>query len=287
MPTPIVTEDLKASMSRSLPAFIAWTVVAFLGVFGLVVWGLAAPAAVAAGARASVSAWSFIATFGVATAIMLVFLRWFKSPGAVVTLLRVSLVLGVVLLAWRLGGEAYAVAAVPTVVLAAFLYRRVWAVDLVVIAACAGIAIEVGAAMTVWTAVIVLAFLAVYDLVAVFGTKHMVFMAERLMGERAIFALAIPSDAKAWLADFGATTGPRRYALLGMGDLVLPTVLFAAAYRATPSAAVATAGGIIAGVFVLAYWLKRRNFAPLPALPPLAGGAVVGFLVWLGCWWVF
>jgi presenilin-like A22 family membrane protease len=224
--------------------------------------------------------------FAVVTAVMLVMLRKMQSPGAVVILMRVSLVLGVSLLAWRLGGEPMAVAAVPTVVLGSFLYRRVWAVDLAVLAASAGIAIEVGVAMVAPSAVTVLAFLAVYDLVAVFGTKHMTFMAERLMSGRAIFALAVPFDRSVWLSDFAAPATTRRYALLGIGDLVIPTILFVSAYRLTPSAAYATGAGIVAGVAALSIWLKKRNYTPLPALPPLAGGAVVGFMLWWAAIWI-
>lgn len=280
-----MTDSLSPSERKNDRDFFLWAAGAFILVFALV-W-LAAGHPSPGGPAPTITAGFFLATFAAATVVLLVLVRAMRSPVTVVMLMRVSLTVGVALLAWRLGGEGAAVLSLPLTVLLAFGYARVWAVDAAVIAAAAGIAVEVGTSMNPLGVAIILALLSVYDVIAVFGTRHMVYLGERLAADRAVFALVIPLQKNAWTAPF-ASVGPaggrdgtaakRAFSFLGIGDLVLPTLLVAAALTRSFFAAGLTALGILGGVAALAFWLlPRRRGGMLPALPPLALGAVIGF----------
>jgi len=129
----------------------------------------------------------------------------------------------------------------------------------------AGVGAFLGASLAVFPAVLLLLVLSVYDLVAVFWTKHMVTLAEKAKG-RLPFMFLIPYR--------GRNLG------LGTGDLAIPLVFTVSVFKdySLFNAAVTSLGGLV-GLLALFLYIQTRRKVTLPALPPLVLGLVAGFVV--------
>lgn len=137
------------------------------------------------------------------------------------------------------------------------------------------------------TIIILLAALAVYDIISVYVTKHMVKMAEAMIEKHLIFGFIIPEKIK---YNFWTTEKARPGSgviFLGGGDVGLP--LFLVANVASSS----LAQGIVVAIFAilgmtLSYWLfvSQKFKKPMPALPPISMMTILGYLlvrmIWVG-----
>ncbi len=124
-----------------------------------------------------------------------------------------------------------------------------------------------GSSLDVLPAAILATLLAIYDVVAVFYTKHMVTLAKNLNQREAAFSLKI--------------TGNKEKLELGTGDLVIPAMLIVAANKVGIKIllfslpAVFGLIGSILGIGILLWFLeKHRGY--WPALPPITLGTLLG-----------
>lgn len=167
-----------------------------------------------------------------------------------------------------------------------------YVVDAVGILVAAGAASIFGISLGILPVVVLLAALAVYDALAVYKTKHMLALADSVMELRLPVLLVIP---KVWHYRFRAEVARFREAaeakdepeqeaaerdalFMGLGDLVMPTILVVSAlvFGSGATAAGGAAAGTLAGFAVLmSFVLKGR---PQAGLPLLNGGALVGFV---------
>lgn len=156
----------------------------------------------------------------------------------------------------------------------------------------------VGALLGTWLglvpAVALAILLGLYDILAVFFTKHMIELAKGLSSRGAAFSVKItagsgkaaklerkgrkPSKAKA-----GSKTAMVRQRAfeaieLGTGDLVIPAMLLVSALNTGVTYAVAAFIGAGLGMVGLLFLLERRR-GYYPALPPLAGGSMLAMLL--------
>ncbi|MFH1721887.1 MAG: presenilin family intramembrane aspartyl protease [Candidatus Altiarchaeota archaeon] len=120
-----------------------------------------------------------------------------------------------------------------------------------------------GASLAFITALILVLILAVYDFIAVFGTKHMVTLAEESKGKYS-FMVSAPFDE----GELG----------LGTGDLAIPLVFTVSVLRdySIYSALTTSLGGFL-GLASLIYLITQKKKATLPALPPITIGLLLGF----------
>jgi presenilin-like A22 family membrane protease len=145
-------------------------------------------------------------------------------------------------------------------------------------------------------AIILLGALAVYDALAVYGTEHMLTLAESVTELKLPLVLVVPlTAAYSFRADeaMGGREGDepreREAFFIGLGDAVMPSILVASAavFVDAPSLgvtglalnlpALAAMVGTLAGLGALLYFVaKGRAHAGLPLLN---GGAIAGFLV--------
>ena len=107
--------------------------------------------------------------------------------------------------------------------------------------------------------------LAAYDYYAVFKSKHMVTLAKGLNDRNAAMALTVKSG--------------KESVQLGTGDVVMPAALCVAAVKVSPAATALAFAGTMLGCLALLYVLENRK-GYFPALPPLVGGALLGWLAW-------
>lgn len=191
---------------------------------------------------------------------------------------------------WPFGlSVGLAVAAAALSVLALYKHPEWYVIDTVGILVAAGTAAIFGISLGIVPVIVLLAGLAVYDAIAVYRTKHMLSLADTVIELRLPVLLVIPKVAhyrfleeQAKVKEASPETKPEREAMfMGLGDLVMPTILVVSALEfAKPGwgslPALGAAIGTLVGYAVLmGYVLKGR---PQAGLPLLNGGSIVGFL---------
>lgn len=204
-------------------------------------------------------------------------------------------------------------------IVAALLVHPEWyVIDAAGVLMAAGAAGLFGISFGILPALVLLVALAVYDAVSVYGTEHMLTLAEGVMDLDVPILLVVPTTLSFSMADVAgaeeaATDGPaadgrgsgvtddsdgpieqgaieRDALFLGLGDVVIPTVLVASAgfflQRQTDQLisgfalnlpALGAMIGTIAGLLALLGLVFRGR--PHAGLPLLNGGAIVGYLV--------
>lgn len=151
-----------------------------------------------------------------------------------------------------------------------------------------------GISLEILPVMILLIVLAVYDAVSVYGTKHMVALADGVTQMRLPILLVIPKkrgysylQAKP-LKEQLEEGGEREAMFMGLGDVIIPGVLIASAFNFLPTDAVsgisgnllvamgALVGSVIGFGALMTYVLKGN---PQAGLPLLNGGTIIGYAV--------
>jgi presenilin-like A22 family membrane protease len=132
-------------------------------------------------------------------------------------------------------------------------------------------------------AAIVLAILSVYDIVAVYLSGHMVKMAKNFIESGVIPGLIIKTK-KTEISKtniLNSVIPGQDVAILGTGDLVLPTILIVSAFHYVGSlSGIFSALGALLGLLTTNYlFFSQPQIKPMPALPPIATGSILGFFV--------
>jgi presenilin-like A22 family membrane protease len=180
--------------------------------------------------------------------------------------------------------------------LALLMEPQWYIVDLVGFLAAGSLIAILGISFAILPAFILLGALLVYDAIAVYGTKHMVSLAEVVTDMKLPILMVMPDSAG---YDYTAApslavqrtqpTEERAAMFMGLGDVVIPGTLVASALVWLPSSphilglganlvlALATLVGSLVGYGVLMGLVLRGN--PQAGLPLLNGGAMVGYVI--------
>ncbi len=174
-----------------------------------------------------------------------------------------------------------------------YLYPEWYVIDTLGILLCAGVASIFGIAVGIIPALLLLVLLAVYDAISVYRTKHMITLAEGVLSTKAPILFVIPkrrdySFVKEGLALRGEDGEPKERGafVIGMGDLIMPTILVVSAnvfiqvpgWAVSPPA-IGAVFGSLAGLAGLLFVVRQGK--PQAGLPPLNTGTIAGFLI--GC----
>jgi len=128
--------------------------------------------------------------------------------------------------------------------------------------------------------IIILMFLAVYDFLAVYKTKHMVEMFRKLVESKVYFSLIIPANFMSLFKKTKKVTPASEFMFLGTGDLALPAIFVVSALKISLKTSLLTALGAIFGLILLyIIFIAQKERQPMPGLPPIVLGSLVGFLV--------
>jgi presenilin-like A22 family membrane protease len=177
-------------------------------------------------------------------------------------------------------------------VMALYWHPEWYVIDAVGLLVAAGTAAIFGISLSVFNVILLLAGLAIYDAIAVYKTKHMLSLADTVIDLRLPVLLVIPkvagyrfrAEASKFKEAKPENKGEREAMFMGLGDLVMPTILVIAALQFSEPGwdglpALGAAIGTLVGYAVLmGYVLKGR---PQAGLPLLNGGSIVGFLTGL------
>ncbi|HOI13199.1 MAG TPA: presenilin family intramembrane aspartyl protease PSH [Methanoculleus sp.] len=170
-----------------------------------------------------------------------------------------------------------------------YLYPEWYVIDILGVLISAGIASIFGISLAILPVLVLLVLLAVYDAISVYRTKHMITLAEGVLETKAPIMVVVPKrmDYSFRKEGLNITEGRERGAfVMGMGDLIMPSILVASSHVFVDAPAVlwvlslptlGAIAGSLAGLAVLLYFVSNGN--PQAGLPPLNGGAITGFLV--------
>ncbi len=186
-----------------------------------------------------------------------------------------------------------------TATLALLMEPQWYVVDGVGFLAAGSLIALLGISLGILPALILLAALMVYDAVAVYGTKHMLSLADvvtdmklpilMVMPARAGFDYSSVKSLKEHRESVHEAPGSREATFMGLGDVIIPGILVVSAFvflPAHPLAAGITSNlgvallslvGSLLGYGILMGLVSRGN--PQAGLPFLNGGAIVGYVL--------
>jgi len=171
-----------------------------------------------------------------------------------------------------------------------YVYPEWYVIDGLGILIGAGVASIFGVSLEILPVVILLTLLAVYDAISVYKTKHMITLAEGVIDLKTPILFVVPKRRDYSFIRDGIGKlddgGERAAFIIGMGDLIMPSILVVSAnvflkgWRLAGIINLPALGAIIgslAGLSVLLYFVSSGK--PQAGLPPLNGGTILGFLL--------
>jgi len=178
--------------------------------------------------------------------------------------------------------------ATATLLVALIKYPEWYVIDICgIIVGASAIAIF-GISLGIFLVIILLIGLAIYDAISVYKTKHMIDLADTVMDLKLPVLLVVPKirhysliketkSLKEKLKD-----GEERDAFfMGLGDVVMPGILVAAAYHFIEKDGLLVAlsvmiGTLVGFVILMSFVIKGK---PQAGLPCLGGGAILGYIL--------
>jgi presenilin-like A22 family membrane protease len=194
------------------------------------------------------------------------------------------------------GWIALAVSIAITGIITYYLLKRPewYVIDAAAVLVAVGVIGIFGISLNILPVMILLIVLAAYDAISVYGTKHMVALADGVTQMKLPILLVIPKKKSySYLTqkplkqqlDEG---GEREAMFMGLGDIIIPGVLMASAFSFLPDesfggvpgnlvVALGTIVGSLLGFALLMRFVLKGN--PQAGLPLLNGGAIAGYLI--------
>lgn len=236
----------------------------------------------------------FLVYFLIITLVILIFLKISKKgSGAILQIFFVLAVFsGLDILFSTFIIEPGATILAASLVIFRFIRPTVLLHNAVVIGGLAGVGGLMGLTLFPRDAVILLIILSVYDVIAVYKTKHMVKMAKEMIKKRVILGIIIPEKIlgfKASMNDVEQDKIPVRrilrpgkrvkFMILGGGDLALPLLLIASVAGQNILQAVIILIFALLGLLAMHWTFIKLKSKPMAALPPLAIFSILGYLI--------
>ena len=227
-----------------------------------------------------ISWWQFLLAFGVGTAVILGLIRIMHGGLFLRIFFLLALFSGIFITMNIFLSNIWSLIFSLLLVVAYSFYPYVWFHNLVLILTLPGIAAVLGASITPYAAVILLIFMSVYDYIAVYKTEHMVKMAKAMIAGRAIFAMIYPEHWHGFKVHLNRAHPGEGFMMLGTGDFVFPIIMATSAFSISAVAAwtvlIISLLGLLLMHLIFSLQKVRR---PMPALPPLAAFAILGFVL--------
>ena len=173
-----------------------------------------------------------------------------------------------------------------------YLYPEWYVIDTLGILIAAGAASIFGISLTIVPVIILLVILMVYDAISVYKTRHMITLAEGVIDMKSPILFIVPKKKGYSFRQDGIgsiSEGERGAYVIGMGDLIMPSILVVSANVFLDTArlggfiTIPALGAMIGSVIGLSLLLTVvQKGKPQAGLPPINGGAILGFLAGYG-----
>jgi presenilin-like A22 family membrane protease len=152
--------------------------------------------------------------------------------------------------------------------------------NLAIVLAISGISAELGFAVSFTTILVLMAVLSIYDVLAVYQTKHMITMFKDLMDRGVVLSIIIPIKFQDFLKRTDIAHPKKGFMFLGTGDLAFPLIFAISALKFSMHSSLFIIGGATVGAALVFYLLvNQTQRRALPALPPIAICSFVGFVL--------
>ncbi|MBI2552315.1 hypothetical protein HYW17_03405 [Candidatus Uhrbacteria bacterium] len=231
---------------------------------------------VGSGTTLELSAPRLIFSFLLSTAVLFFLIRKLRRRVVFEAIFGLSILIGLwALLELYLPQEALFLAL--GLIALRYLFPLIIAQNVIMLGGIAGIAASLGSVIAWESMAVVLIILGLYDVIAVYGTHHMVTMFKGLLDKGVIFALILPERPRWFFKKLRAVTPGEGFFFLGTGDLALPAVFVAAAAREGFWFGVGAAAGSLLGLLGTDLLFQLGHRRPLPALPSIVLGTLAGF----------
>ncbi|MDP2630159.1 MAG: presenilin family intramembrane aspartyl protease [Candidatus Uhrbacteria bacterium] len=249
-----------------------------LGIFATAQMAFVAPVLVRTAQEANLSLVLFLFLFFSATAFFLLLFYVTKRGSVYRVVFALLIALGLIKLFELVFPLGFSSVLAIIFLIGFFLVPAVWTHDLIVVLVSAGIAPVLSGQFSEHTAVLLLIILSVYDVIAVFVTRHMMTLAHEMIRHQASFALFIPERVRDFGANIASVVPGSGFLIVGGGDIILPLIALSTVARTSMTAALYGMVGTLVGLFInhLFLTLSRR---PLPALPLLTVGTLIGIQI--------
>lgn len=229
----------------------------------------------------SMEAYQFLISFFIATGIMLFFLKIFKGKFFFEFFFGVAIWFGAQIIFGTMikGAPVYLLAF--TLIIFRYYVPRVFAQNIALIIGIAGISASMGLTFSWENVAVILSLLSVYDIIAVYKTQHMQKIFKGLAEKGAILAMIAPPDISGFttkLKDINPLND--KFLYLGTGDVALP-IFFSVSVLpfGLMNSIYVIAGALIGLLAAHLFFVRQKERRPMPALPPIAAGAIIGFLI--------
>lgn len=229
----------------------------------------------------SMGATQFLISFFIASALMILFIRFFKGKLFFEICFAITIWFGAqVVLGAIMEGPIVYLLALAFVALR-FLMPWVWMQNLALIVGIAGVSASLGLTFNWESIAVILAILSAYDIIAVYKTHHMQKMFKGLVGRGAILAMVIPEKGKDFFAKVTEIKPAEdKFIFLGTGDVALPVFFGVSVLPFGVLNSILVILGALGGMLVVhLLFTSQKERKPMPALPPIAAGAIIGFLI--------
>ena len=154
--------------------------------------------------------------------------------------------------------------------------------DLLMVLSMAGIGAMFGLSFEPRIVIIVLIVLSVYDFIAVYKTKHMVRMAKSMIERGVIMGIIVAPKVSDFWQDTRKIKPGGRFMILGGGDIVFPLIFSASLIsQGIVSALIVALFGLLGLIVSFAFFILSKKREPIPALPPIALFAILGYIITL------
>ncbi len=228
----------------------------------------------------TVSAFSFAIGFVIATAFILLAAKFLKSGVGFKLLFVMLIVIGSQTFFNAFFPKYLSYALAMTVLLLWLAFPFVLVHDFIILFAVGGISAQLGLSMDVMHVLILFAALSIYDVIAVYKTKHMIKMFKKLVHHGVYLAIIIPFKLKDFFKNTKKAKPGKDFLMLGTGDLAFPLILATACLKVSLLSSIFVILGAAVGVTVIFYMLvSQTDRKAMPALPPIALGSFIGYLL--------
>lgn len=228
----------------------------------------------------SESIFTFLLAFIFATFVIIVLLKFLKSPVFFKGLMAFLIFVGAQTVFAVLFSELAAVFIAIALLAAHFYFINVFTQNLAMGIAIAGVGASLGLVLPVPAIIVILLILSLYDYIAVYHTKHMVAMFKGLLDKGVPMSLVIPDKASRITDSVGTVApGTGKYLLLGTGDVAFPIIFAVSALNYSFLHAIGVIIGAFFGLIVVHWILIKRAKGAVPALPPISILSIIGFML--------
>jgi len=151
--------------------------------------------------------------------------------------------------------------------------------DLLMISGMAGLGSILGLGLTPKVVAILLVIFSVYDVIAVYKTKHMVRMAKEMTEAGALPGLFLPSKTSELNTPLEKTSLGGKFLILGGGDIIFPLLFSVSVLQDGIIQSIIIAFFSLLGLLA-SFWLffRQKERRAIPALPPIAFFSIIGYL---------